>query len=210
MSQKNMLPIKPMLWILVVLLAIVVWMPRPSNVQNPSSPSSPSGEELKMNNPLPQNNPSYGPTENVAAANGQNPILTQNTSTAGQTSTGSTYTGATNTESTNTGETTAAQIENTAGRNIAASAPTNGPVGTPANPIPTDAEALQRIALQNQQKAGMYALLAARTALAARIQGAAEATKYETVVSQNIAPANTTPAPQDVVDQIKSHKLVFQ
>ena len=72
------------------------------------------------------------------------------------------------------------------------------------NPIPSDNAASQSITQQNQQSDSLAALVASHQALAAQVRQSAEATKYQTVTSESIAPTDTTPAPQDIVDKIKS------
>jgi hypothetical protein len=51
-------------------------------------------------------------------------------------------------------------------------------------------------------------LLANQQALAAEVMQSAQATKYQIVASESIKPADTTPAPQDIVDKIKSAQLI--
>ncbi len=76
------------------------------------------------------------------------------------------------------------------------------------NPIPTDTEVSQTIASQNKQRYTLSALLAAHQALAAKVMQQAEATKYQTVTTQNIPAVSTNQPPADVVAKIKSTEIV--
>jgi hypothetical protein len=78
------------------------------------------------------------------------------------------------------------------------------------NPIPSDAAVSQSVAQQNQQNSSLSTLVANQQTLATAIRQSAEATKYQTVTSESIAPANTTPASGDIVAKIKSHALTFR
>jgi hypothetical protein len=88
---------------------------------------------------------------------------------------------------------------------ISANTPSNLPT---INPIPSNNAASQNIARQNQQSDTLAALEAANQALAAKVMQSAQATKYQTVSSDSIPPTDTTPAPQDIVDKIKSAQLI--
>lgn len=209
MNKKNNQPFKPLLWILVVLLAIVYLMPRiPRNIAltvgslhlsqknftlstlfaNMQNQNTPSGKKLNTNDMAQQNNPPSGQTENVNAANGHTPnaIPAENTPAS---------------EKTN-----ATQAENNAGNNTAAGNQTNTP--TTANPIPTDADALQRVARQDQRLAEAYAVLAAHQALAAQVMQAAANSKNQTVTAQKIPAPYTGQAPDDVMEKLKSNQIV--
>jgi len=213
MSKRNTLPMKPMLWLLVILLAIVYVIPwtakniltsakpsmaSPNNMTQSSgqanlqTPSASSGEESKennisqQNNASQQNNPASEQTKNVNAANGQNPNSksAQNTSAFG--------------------ETGAAQAENNM---LPAGNQTNAPMDI-ANPIPTDAQVAQNIGLQNANRNQLMTVLSAREALTAPVQEAAAASKYQIVTSQSIPTPYTGPVPADVIAKIKSNEVV--
>jgi len=77
------------------------------------------------------------------------------------------------------------------------------------NPIPSNDIASQSIAQQNKQNAALAALIAARQAIADQVRQAAEATKYQTVSSGSITPADTTPPNEDTVTKIKERQLFF-
>jgi hypothetical protein len=202
MSQKNSLSKMILLGLLVILLAIVYTTHRTSRnaapavgSNNPSSnnvaqssaqatglsnPNAPSVQE-STTNILSQT--SGLPTENSAASNGKN----QHGQPAQVNA-------------------TAAQAGNNAGNTRAAQNKTNNP-GNIANPIPTDAEVLQRIASRNQQEAHLYSILAAREALAAQVQQQASAFKYQTATFSNTPSAGVTPPSTDTIAKIKSFQL---
>jgi len=74
--------------------------------------------------------------------------------------------------------------------------------------IATDAEIAQNIAEQHQRESLLSALVANQQALTTKVRQTAEATKYQTVSAADIPPVDTTPAPQDLVDKIKSGQLI--
>ena len=196
-----------LLGLLVILLAIVYTTHRTSRhaapaagANNPSSnnmaqspaqatglsnPNAPSVQESTTNILSPT---SGLPTENNTASNGRNPHGQPAPGTPGQSNV------------------TAAQAGNNAGNNVAAQNETNVS-GHIANPIPTDAEVLQRIASRNQQEAHLYSILAAREALAAQVQQSAAASKYQTATFSNTPSAGVTPPSADTMAKVKSFQL---
>ena len=88
--------------------------------------------------------------------------------------------------------------------------PSNSPVYPTINPIPSNNAASQNIAQQNQQRDTLAALVAAQQELARQVLESAQASKYQTVTADSIPPVDTTPAPQDIVDKIKSGQLIHR
>lgn len=77
------------------------------------------------------------------------------------------------------------------------------------NPIPSDDQVSQSVTNQNQQNDNLAALLAQRQVLVAPVQQQAQASKYQTVNSQNIPAPSTNQPPQDVVAKMKSNQVMF-
>ena len=75
------------------------------------------------------------------------------------------------------------------------------------NPIPTDAQAAQSIAQQDQQEAALAALLASRQALVEPVQEQAQASKYQTVTTQDIPAPSTNQAPAGIIQKVQSHQI---
>jgi len=75
------------------------------------------------------------------------------------------------------------------------------------NPIPSDDSVAKTIAQQNQQNTALSTLLATRQALVAPVQQQAQAAKYQTVNTQNIAPPSTNQAPGDIIEKVKLREL---
>lgn len=84
--------------------------------------------------------------------------------------------------------------------------PTNLPPSI--NPIPSDSEIAQSIALENQRKQMIADLVASYQVLAVQVLESNQASKYQTVTAESIPPVDNTPAPQDVLDKIKSGQLI--
>lgn len=76
------------------------------------------------------------------------------------------------------------------------------------NNIPTDQQAAQTVTQQNQQSQQLASLVAQNQALIAQVNQSVEATKYLTVDPNSIKPPDDTPAPDDIVQKIKSAQLI--
>ncbi len=76
------------------------------------------------------------------------------------------------------------------------------------NPIPTDSQVSQSINQQYQQSAMLAALIAEYKTLTERVMQAAQAVKYQTVNPDDIKPPDATPAPDDLVQKIRSAQLI--
>jgi len=76
------------------------------------------------------------------------------------------------------------------------------------NPIPTDNTVSQSIAQQNQKNDSLAALVANHQALVVPVQQQAQASKYQTVNSENIPAPSTDQAPTDAVQKMKSNQVM--
>jgi hypothetical protein len=76
------------------------------------------------------------------------------------------------------------------------------------NPVPSNADITQSVAQQDQQNQQLAALVAANQALTFQVMQSAESTMYQTVDPSTIGAPDSTPAPQDMVDKIKSAQLI--
>jgi len=75
------------------------------------------------------------------------------------------------------------------------------------NPIPSDNTVSPDIAQQNQQNASLASILAARQALVVPVQEQAQASKYQTVSSENIPAVSTNQVPSDLIEKVKSNQV---
>jgi hypothetical protein len=160
--RNNTPSIKPLLWILAILLIMVFWPHQAS--KNPAGPAQ------GVNTPS-LNNPSFTPTDNVSGDDQRN-IIKNTILKPGQT-------GSVNAESPNS--------------------------AAVANPIPTDDEALARVAEQNQQHDQLYAILHEHAELAAQVRQAA---KYQTDVPETAPAPNTALPSADVMQKLQSNQVV--
>lgn len=206
MNKRNSLPLKPMIWILAVLLVVVFWMPRtsknttpttgqhnpsqnnPAQLPNSSNPSS-VGTITQNQNTLSTEAPKATNTENGNLANGKNTNVNKNINQNVSPSTNPSV------NAPGSGETNAAAGDQ------------NNASGPVANPIPTDAQVLQNIAQQNQRQAQAYSVMASRAALAAQVQQSAAISRYQNVAAEDIPASDITPPSADAMAKIKAHQL---
>jgi len=76
-----------------------------------------------------------------------------------------------------------------------------------ANPIPTDAEVMRRIALRADHEARAYALLSAHNAIAAQVQEEAAATQYQPVPPPKGNGAAPIQPSADTMEKLKNFQI---
>jgi hypothetical protein len=74
--------------------------------------------------------------------------------------------------------------------------------------MPTDFQVAQYVNQQNTETTQLATLIAQQQALTLQVMNTAELTKYQTINADDITPTDSTPAPDDFVQKIKSAQLI--